>query len=69
MEVSLQVFVRNNDVDQAMRALKKKLQREGFFRAIKQREFFEKPSEKRVRKQAEARKRARKMMLKRIRFE
>ncbi|MDR3187503.1 MAG: 30S ribosomal protein S21, partial [Holosporaceae bacterium] len=43
------VFVRDNNVDQALRALKKKMQREGIFREIKLRRHFEKPSEKRVR--------------------
>jgi len=56
----LQVLVRDNNVDQALRALKKKLQREGVFREMKMRTAFEKPSERRVREQAEAVRRARK---------
>jgi len=52
--------VRENNVDQALRVLKKKLQREGLFREIKRRRSFEKPSEKRVREKAEAIRRARK---------
>ncbi len=60
------VFVRENNVDQALRTLKKKMQREGIFREIKLRRHFEKPSEKRVREEAEAVRRARKLTRKRI---
>ncbi|MBS7540017.1 30S ribosomal protein S21 [Ancylobacter lacus] len=56
----MQVFVRENNVDQAMKALKRKLQREGLFREMKARRAYEKPSEKRVREKAEAVRRARK---------
>ena len=48
------MFVQGNNVDQALRVLKKKMQREGVFREMKQRSFYEKPSEKRVREKAEA---------------
>jgi len=57
----LQVVVRDNNVDQALRALKKKLQREGVFREMKLRNYYEKPSEKRARQKAEAIRRARKL--------
>ena len=57
----MQVFVRENDVDQAMRALKKKLQRDGVFRAMRDKRAYEKPSEKRIRKRAEALRRRRKL--------
>ena len=57
----LQVLVRENNVDQALRVLKKRMQREGIFREMKQRSFYEKPSEKRVREKAEAVRRARKL--------
>jgi small subunit ribosomal protein S21 len=56
----LQVLVRDNNVDQALRVLKKKMQREGILRELKQRKHFEKPSEKRAREAAEAIRRARK---------
>jgi small subunit ribosomal protein S21 len=56
----VQVLVRDNNIEQALRALKKKLQREGIFKEMKQRRAFEKPSEKRVREKAEAVSRARK---------
>jgi small subunit ribosomal protein S21 len=57
----LQVFVRDNNVDQALRALKKKMQREGIFREMKRRRSYEKPSEKRTREKVEAVRRARKL--------
>jgi small subunit ribosomal protein S21 len=61
----LQVIVHDNNVDQAMRVLKKKMQREGVFREMKLRRFYEKPSEKRAREQAAAVRRARKLERKR----
>ena len=61
----LQVIVRDNNVDQALRALKKKMQREGIFREMKMRRAYEKPSEKRAREKAEAIRRARKLARKR----
>ncbi|MFB1024694.1 MAG: 30S ribosomal protein S21 [Octadecabacter sp.] len=57
----MQVSVRENNVDQALRALKKKLQREGVFREMKLKQAFEKPSEKKARNKAEAIRRARKL--------
>jgi len=56
----LRVFVRDNNVDQALRVLKKKLQREGVFREMKRRKAYEKPSERKTRETAEAVRRARK---------
>lgn len=56
----MQVQVRDNNVDQALRVLKKRLQREGVFREMKLRKYFEKPSEARVRRKAEAIRRNRK---------
>lgn len=57
----MQVLVRDNNVDQALRVLKKKMQREGILRELKARRAYEKPSEKRVREKAEAIRRARKI--------
>ena len=57
----MHVVVRDNNVDQALRALKKKMQREGIFREMKMRRSFEKPSERRAREKAEAIRRARKL--------
>ena len=56
----LQVFVRDNNVEQALRVLKKKMQREGVFREMKRRKAYEKPSERKNREKAEAVRRARK---------
>ncbi|MFQ5984396.1 MAG: 30S ribosomal protein S21 [Alphaproteobacteria bacterium] len=61
----VQVLVRDNNIDQALRALKKKMQREGIFREMKLRRAYEKPSERRAREQAEAIRRARKLARKR----
>ncbi len=65
----LQVLVRDNNVDQALKALKKKMQREGIFREMKLRNYYEKPSERRVREKAEAVRRARKLARKRAQRE
>jgi small subunit ribosomal protein S21 len=66
MEVSvLQIIVKDNNVDQALRVLKKKMQREGIFREMKMRRAYEKPSERRVREDAEAQRRMRKLQRKR----
>jgi small subunit ribosomal protein S21 len=67
--IRLQVVVRDNNVDQALRALKKKLQREGVFREMKLRNYYEKPSEKKARQKAEAVRRARKLARKRAQRE
>jgi small subunit ribosomal protein S21 len=65
----LQVLVRDNNIDQALRFLKKKMQREGMFREMKQRRFYEKPSEKTNREKAEAIRRARKVARKKLQRE
>jgi len=56
----MQIIVRENNIDQALRALKKKLQREGVYREMKLRQHYEKPSERRAREHAAAVGRARK---------
>ena len=56
----MQVLVRDNNIDQALRVLKKKMQREGVFREMRQRKAYEKPSERKAREKAEAVRRARK---------
>jgi small subunit ribosomal protein S21 len=68
-EASVQVLVRDNNVDQALKALKKKMQREGIFREMKLRGHYEKPSEKRARERAEAVRRARKLARKKMQRE
>jgi len=67
METTLvQVIVRDNNVDQALKALKKKMQREGIFREMKLRKAYEKPSERKAREKSEAIRRARKLERKRL---
>ena len=65
----MQVLVRDNNVDQALKALKKKMQREGIFREMKLRGHYEKPSERKAREKAEAIRRARKLARKRAQRE
>jgi small subunit ribosomal protein S21 len=65
----VQVLVRDNNVDQALKVLKKKMQREGVFREMKLRGHYEKPSEKRARERAEAIRRARKLARKKLQRE
>jgi small subunit ribosomal protein S21 len=65
----VQVLVRDNNVDQALKALKKKMQREGLFREMKLRNYYEKPSERKAREKAEAVRRARKLARKRAQRE
>jgi small subunit ribosomal protein S21 len=65
----MQVFVRDNNVDQAIRILKKKMQREGLFREMKRRSAYEKPSERKSREKAEAIRRIRKLARKKAQRE
>jgi small subunit ribosomal protein S21 len=65
----MQVFVRDNNVEQALRILKKKMQREGIFREMRQHGAYEKPSEKRVREKAEAIRRTKKLARKKAQRE
>ena len=68
MEVVIKIEVKDNNVDQALRILKRKLQRDGFFKIIKLKNTYEKPSEKKKRIKQENIKRAKKIrkMLNRI---
>lgn len=61
MEVVIKIEVKDNNIEQALRILKKKLQREGFFKIIKLKSTYEKPSEKKKRIKQENMKRAKKM--------
>jgi len=62
----VQIVVKDNNIEQALRVLKKKMQREGIFREMKMRRHYEKPSEKRVREKDESIRRTRKLNRKRI---
>ena len=61
----VEITIRNNDVEQGLRVLKKKLQREGIYKELKRRKHYEKPSEIRARKENEAVRRHRKLERKR----
>ena len=61
----IEVSVRDNNVEQALRVLKKKMQREGIYREMKLRRHFEKPSLRKMREKAENIRRSRKMARKR----
>jgi small subunit ribosomal protein S21 len=65
----MQVLVRDNNVEQAMRVLKKKMQREGIFRELRQKKSYEKPSERKTREKAEAIRRTRKAARKQMQRE
>lgn len=65
----MQVIVRDNNVEQAIRVLKKKLQREGVFREMKLRQHYEKPSQKKARERSEAIRRSHKLARKRAMME
>ncbi|MCV9966963.1 30S ribosomal protein S21 [Pararhizobium sp. BT-229] len=65
----MQVLVRDNNVDQALRVLKKKMQREGIFREMRMREAYEKPSVKKARQKSEAISRQRKLARKQLQRE
>ena len=64
----IEVEVRNNNVEKALRVLKKKLQKDGLFRELRMRQFYEKPSLKKQRKLKESLRRiAKEKRLKRLR--
>lgn len=64
----IEVTVRDNNVEKALRVLKKKLQKDGLFRELRMRQFYEKPSDKRMRKHKESLRRiAKEKRLKRLR--
>ena len=68
MEVVIKIEVKDNNVEQALRVLKRKLQKEGFFKVIKLKSNYEKPSEKKKREKSENIKRSRKIEKMRNRF-
>ena len=69
MEVVIKIEVKDNNVEQALRVLKRKLQRDGFFKIIKLKNNYEKPSEKKAREKAEAIRRSRKLARKKAQRE
>ena len=61
MEVFIKIEVKDNNVEQALRILKRKLQRDGFFKIVKAKNTYEKPSEKKKRIKQENIKRTKKL--------
>ena len=61
MEVVIKIEVKDNNVEQALRILKRKLQKDGFFKIIKLKNTYEKPSEKKKRIKQENIKRVKKI--------
>jgi small subunit ribosomal protein S21 len=61
-EIMIEIEVRG-DIEQAIRLLKKKMQLDGMKKELKRREYYEKPSDKRRRKQAESKRKIRKLMM------
>ena len=59
---AVRIHVAENQIEPALKALKKHMLKDGIFQEMKRRAFYEKPSVKRKRKQAQARKRRRKAM-------
>ena len=49
LEVVIKIEVKDNNIEQALRVLKRKLQRDGFFKIVKMKDTYEKPSEKKKR--------------------
>ena len=60
-EAVIKIEVKDNNVDQALRILKRKLQREGFFKILKIKSNYEKPSERKKREKSENIKRVKKI--------
>ena len=67
-EAAIKIEVKDNNVDQALRILKRKLQREGFFKILKIKSNYEKPSERKKREKQENIKRAKKIQRMRNNF-
>ena len=68
MEVVIKIEVKDNNVEQALKILKRKLQRDGFFKILKIRSNYEKPSERKKRERSENIKRAKKIQRMRNNF-
>jgi small subunit ribosomal protein S21 len=64
-QTGIEVSVRDNDVEQAIKALKRKIARDGLLKQLKSKKAYEKPSERRKRKLRESKRRIRKAMARR----
>ncbi len=58
----MEIIVHKNDIEKAIRDLKRTMQRDGILKELKKRRFYEKPSVKRKRKQKEAQRRRKKAL-------
>ena len=67
-EIFIKIEVKDNNVEQAIRVLKRKLQKEGFFKVMKMKSTYEKPSEKKKRIKTENLKRIKKQQKLRNRY-
>ena len=67
-EATIKIEVKDNNVEQALKILKRKLQREGFFKILKIKSSYEKPSERKKREKSENIKRAKKIQRMRNNF-
>jgi small subunit ribosomal protein S21 len=61
----IEIIVKDNDVEQALKVLKRKIARDGLLKQLKTKRNYEKPSEKRKRKERESLRRIRKAMARR----
>ena len=59
--LTIEVTVKDNNIEQALRSLKKKMQREGLYKEMKLRKHYEKPSLKKARQKEESIRRIRKL--------
>ena len=59
--LTIEVIVKDNNVEHALRSLKKRMQREGLFREMKLRKHYEKPSLRKAREKEESIRRSRKL--------
>ena len=59
--MTIEVIVKDNNVEHALRSLKKRMQREGLFREMKLRKHYEKPSLRKAREKEETIRRLRKL--------
>ncbi|MFA7060282.1 MAG: 30S ribosomal protein S21 [Pedobacter sp.] len=58
----MNIIVHANDIDKALRDLKRMVQKEGILKDLRNRRYYEKPSVKKKRKQLEAGRRRRKAL-------
>jgi small subunit ribosomal protein S21 len=65
----VRIVVVDNQIDAALKQLKKQMLKDGLFQEMKKRAYYEKPSVKRKRKSAQARKKRRKALKRSLQYE